>query len=176
MVKRMYHRRRADNLSDAGLKTFITIHICPRHPGSRESIRRRLATFHGTRTPAGISCSRPCHKQPDGSIIVRSGCHRTLQLPYCLFRMDTDRSSLRSRRGSSGHAHGGQPIPERKFLMNVYSVVNIRQEKKPLPYNGHFFAQMQGQSENFLQFFYYSFQTLLYCLSGHPFHLSNSLM
>ena len=123
----MYHRRRADILSDAGLKTFITIHICPRHPGSRESIRRRLATFHGNQTPAGISCSRPCHKQPDESIIVRSGGHRTLQLPYCLFGMDVVRSSDYS----DVFAHppvmltGGKPIPERKFLMNVYSVVNV---------------------------------------------------
>ena len=149
----MYHRRRADNLSDAGLKTFITIHICPRHPGSRESIRRRLATFHGTRTPAGISCSRPCHQQPDGSIIVRSGCHRTLQLPYCLFRMDTDRSSLRSRRGSSGHAHGGQPIPERKFLMNVYSVVNVLRRDSSLHLSDSFSAKMNPDQKISFNFF-----------------------
>ena len=39
------------HLCYAGLITFITIHICPRHPGSRESIRRRLAAFSWESNP-----------------------------------------------------------------------------------------------------------------------------
>ena len=104
---------------------------------------------HGNRTPAGISCSRPCHKQPDGSIIVRSGCHRTLQLPDCLFRMDLGRSScLESSRilwsCSRGSADPGTKVPDDCVFSCQYPLK--RNLSSPI---GHFSGKNCTILENF---------------------------